>query len=197
LDKIVIPVVAFDDLPLPEVIKFIQREIVKSDPGGKPLNFMLNSYLVESSPAPAPVVTPDPSLTPAVLSPAIAPANTPIDLDTVLIRVTPTLHDLTVTQVLDVVMKSASSPIRFTIEDYAVVFFRSSPEAVGLASRAVRVNPNTFQQGLQGVTAVTVLAPNGGQGSGNSSGGVTISGVIAAPGGGSGGISGVTTPAGR
>ncbi|KAF0172204.1 MAG: peptidase M56 BlaR1, partial [Limisphaerales bacterium] len=98
LDTVVFPEVAYDGLPLPEVVKMLQQDARKYDPEKKGFNFLLNS----------------------AAQPLEAPAR--IDLNTVLIKVTSVFRGLTLAQVLDLVCKTASEPIQFVVEDYGIVF---------------------------------------------------------------------------
>ena len=50
-------------------------------------------------------------------------------------------------------MKVADRPIKYSIEDYAIVFSLKAREATPLYVRTFKVDPNTFYQGLQNVGA--------------------------------------------
>ncbi|HAV62908.1 MAG TPA: hypothetical protein DCY13_11150, partial [Verrucomicrobiales bacterium] len=57
--------------------------------------------------------------------------------------------------------------LKWTVEEYAVVFSPKTPEPERLFTRTFRVNPNTFYQGLEGVFANSLGGGNqGGQGGG-------------------------------
>src|SRR5581483_10293320 len=111
LNRIVIPKISFDNVALPEVVKAIQSEIARTEPGGKGINFQLNPFLADV-PSPTFVSSPDGT---SVIPSSSPPVSEPTDFDTIFVKVSPPLHDLTLAQVLDVVMKSASTPVRFTL----------------------------------------------------------------------------------
>jgi|GEM_PF-833096 len=113
LDAVVFPEIAYDGLPLPEVVKMLQQDARKFDPEKKGFNFLLNS----------------------AAQPLEAPAR--IDLNTVLIKVTSVFRGLTLAQVLDLVCKTASEPIQFTVEDYGIVFTQRDRAQPFVAPRLV------------------------------------------------------------
>ena len=87
---------------------------------------------------------------------AAAPGGTQKpDLETVIIKVETILKDLTLRQVLDVITKTAevkmpdgrAAGLKFSIEEYAVVFSPKLPEQASLFARTFKVNPDTFVQG--------------------------------------------------
>ncbi len=94
------------------------------------------------------------------------------------------MTDVRLADVLDAICEVADHPIKYSIEDYAIVFSAKGAETPMLYSRHFRVDPNTFYQGLQSVSALSFGENNnssgGSGGSGGSSGG-------SSSGGGSGG----------
>lgn len=155
LDEIVLPEVHFDGVPLAEVVKRLSDEAKRFDPERRGLNFLIFDPV-----PPAPVL--DASGNPVL-------AGQPVSLGEGLIQVRQPLTGLTLRHTLDVICKSAEVPIQFGVEEYAVTFFLRVP-AAGVFGRTLRVNPNTFQQGLPGVVGnrvpgVTVggSAPAGGR----------------------------------
>ena len=73
-------------------------------------------------------------------------------------------------QVLDVICKTAEvkmpdgrpAGLKYSIEEYAVVFSAKLPEQSSLFSRTFKVDPETFIQGLGGVFSVPGV-PGAGQ----------------------------------
>ena len=63
--------------------------------------------------------------------------------------------------VLDAIVTVADHPIRYSIQDYAVVFSLKGPETPELRIRVFKVDPNTFVQGLEAVSGISLSA--GGQ----------------------------------
>jgi general secretion pathway protein D len=94
--------------------------------------------------------------------------------------------------VLDAITKVADQPIKFTIEDYAIVFSPKALEQAVLYTKVFKVDPNTFVQGLQGVTSIILNTGTQSSGTGGGGGG----GGGGSSGGGGGGTSGGTTSTG-
>ena len=124
-----------------------------------------------------------------------------VDMSQITITISPPMSDLRFADVLDAITKVSDQPIRYTVEDYAVVFSPKPDDQISLYSKVFRVDPNTFIQGLQGVFAISLnpgigTGSTGGQGGGGggaqggqggssggaSSTGATIPGVNFAPG---------------
>src|SRR6266487_1985494 len=197
LDRIRMDTVQFVKLGLSEVVRNLSEEAKKRDPEKKGINFMVDPNAVAAAPAAVGPVDPTTGL-PAAAAPAEA-----TDINTVSINIDPPLNDVRLADVMDAIVRVADKPIKYSLEDYAVVFSLRGPEAVPLFIRNFKVDPNTFQQGLEAVTpfAVGAITTSGGQGGGGaggqgssittiprvdvSGGGGQISG-----GGGGGGISG-------
>jgi len=89
LDRIRLNEVFYDGLPLGEVIKSLRDESRKRDPDKVGINFFINPN------SDAPAVAPDPNL----------PAAPPADLNTVTIKVNPSLNDLRLADVLDLITR--------------------------------------------------------------------------------------------
>ncbi len=74
-------------------------------------------------------------------------------MSTFTIKINPPLTDIRLADVLDAIVKVADRPIKYSIEDYAIVFSLKARETTPLYIRTFKVDPNTFYQGLQGVGA--------------------------------------------
>jgi len=159
LNSIVLDEVSFD-LPLVDVVKQLRVEAKKQDPDGVGINFMINPRADAALGAAA------------------------VDLGQVRIKISPPLRRLRMVDVLDAITKVAETPIRFTVEDYAVVFWLKPPGEAQLYTKTFRVDPKTFAQGLANVTLVTLHPPTTGNGgnAGASGPGGTIPSVQIAPG---------------
>ncbi len=74
----------------------------------------------------------------------------------VLVRITPPLRNVRLRDVLDAIEKCAECPqqpgftgIKYSVEDFAVIFSQRVPGSEQLHNRLFRVDPNTFIQGLE------------------------------------------------
>ncbi len=191
LDRIRLDTVKYDNLPLGEVIINLNDEARKRDPAKRGINFLI-SQTGDTGGAgaaqAAPVIGPDGQPLPA------APAEQ-ADISADQIKINPALTDVRLIDVLDAIVKvAAPTPIKYSIEDYAVVFTLKGRDVNPLYVRTFRVDPNTFYQGLQGVGGLifgqsvnvgqnTGGGLGGGGGGGGSSGGQSqnqISGAIIA-----------------
>ena len=207
LDKIKLDSVKYEGLPLAEVVSNLNDEAKKRDPEKRGINFLLNQNPDNAgvTASPQPVLGPDGQ-------PLPTPPPEQVDMSGIMIKINPALTDIRLADVLDAIVKVADRPLKYSIEDYAIVFSLKAREATPLYIRTFKVDPNTFYQGLQGVGAfvfgesMNVGQNSGGGGFGGSSGGGgtgggqgqnqnTISGSIisrvsVAPGGITGGRSG-------
>ena len=167
LDRIRMDTVLFQKLGLSEVIKNLSEEAKKRDPERKGINFMVDPNAVAAAPAAAGPIDPTTG-SPAAAAPAEA-----TDINTVSINIDPPLNDVRLADVMDAIVRVADKPIKYSLEDYAVVFSLKGPEAVPLYIRNFKVDPNTFYQGLEAVTpfAVGAIQTSGGQGGGGGVGG--------------------------
>jgi len=174
LTKIRLDQVSFPGLPLSEVVKFLDDEVKARDPEHKGINFMLAPYVDKVSPqqqaaalagaagaggaysryggaygAGAPAGQIDP-ITGLPIQPT-TPQQEEFELGEVTVTIDPPLRDLRLIDVLDAITKVADHPIKYEVEEYAVVFARKLPETQQLFTRVFKVNPNAFWAGLQGV----------------------------------------------
>jgi len=146
LETIRLDSVRYDGLPLIEVVRNLWDEAKKRDPEKKGINFLVNPLPPpESTVATAPVVGPDGL-------PAFAPPPEPVDVGGIAIRIDPPLSDVRLVDVLDAVVKMAERPIKFTIEDYGVVFSLRDPEPARKADMGFSFpggTPAVFLQAVQ------------------------------------------------
>jgi type II secretory pathway component GspD/PulD (secretin)/tetratricopeptide (TPR) repeat protein len=197
LDRIRLDTVKYDGLPLGEVIINLNDEAKKRDPEKHGINFLLNQNIDTGGPvaAAAPVVGPDGN----VLPPA---PQEQVDMSAISIKINPPLTDIRLADALDAIVKVADRPIKYSIEDYAIVFSLKAREATPLYIRTFKVDPNTFYQGLQNVGSVSFgysynvgnsssggggLGGGGGGGLGGGGGGGGLGGGGGGLGGGGGG----------
>lgn len=168
LDNITLGDTTYDGLQLNQVIEALGRDAKNRDPDKRGINIII-----------APNADPQASAAPAV-DPATGLPVAPVagggegDLGSTTIRIVPAVSGLTLHQMLDVLVKVADRPIKYSIEDYGVVFSARGAETPALHTRWFRIDPNTFANGLQGVVALDfggAGSSGGGGGGGGSRGG--------------------------
>ena len=125
-----------------------------------------------------------------------AGAGTPAGLDPGDFMVKMTLGNVRLVDVLDAVIMLATDSngnrIKYSVEDYGVIFSgrpNTGPEPATLEMRVFRIDPNTFYQGMQGVTTISPFPSTGGGGGGGFGGGSSFGGG-GSFGGGNGGFGG-------
>jgi beta-lactamase regulating signal transducer with metallopeptidase domain len=150
LDRIRLDRVFFDSLPLREVVRSLADEARKRDPEKSGINFLLNQVVDSGFSARAEVLGPDGNPLPA------APPEQ-VDMGAVTIKINPPLTDIRLADVLDAIVKAADRPIKYSIQDYAVVFSaRAAGETPPLYMRAFKVDPNIFLDRLRATTGLTL-----------------------------------------
>jgi hypothetical protein len=168
LDAITLDEVSYRNSTFEDVIADLSAKARLRDPEGRGLNFIFNPNVAGA--------TADGS----------ASAER-VDWGAVRVNIYPPLRDLRLRDVLDLMVMLADRPLKYSVEDYAVVFSVGGSEP-RLYSRTFKVDPNTFQQGLEGVVGIPF--PNtqsgGPAGAGQSGGVLTVPRVSVAPGTGTG-----------
>jgi len=177
LDKIHLDSVFYDGLPLTEVVRNLSDEVKKRDPEKKGINILISPNVESVSLPPTGVGGGAAGATgryaallgagaggqPPAVDPAtglpIAPQGgsadqTPTDINAVPIKINPALIDVRVADALEAIVTVASSPIKYSLQDYAVIFSLKGPETPQLYIRKFRVDPNTFYQGLENVSSL-------------------------------------------
>src|ERR1035437_7764854 len=113
LKQIVLPEVAFDGLPLSEVLRFLSDESIKRDPDETGVNFLINPN--------SPPVTLTGKVDPITGLPVAAAAEQ-FDMATVIVKFNLPLRHVTMKDVLDAIVTVADHPLEYSLKDYAVVF---------------------------------------------------------------------------
>ena len=168
LDTIRINEIKFDGLPLGEVVKYLDEQTRLRDPEKKGISFVVNSQ------ADLPLSTPGVGgVDPVTGAPQQAQqAAEPLDLNNVPVRINPALRDLRLADVLEIIVQVSEKPLKYSVEEWGIMFRQRLPEASQLHSRWWRVNPNTFMEGLESVTGMSpAVASQGGGGQGGGGGG--------------------------
>jgi len=188
LNRIRLESVSFDGQPLSEVLRDLSRLAKDRDPERKGINFLVNPNPDQSGQAvaaptgggvPGAFGAPGaPAIDPATGLPAATPAagagsGEAVDVGAFIVKI-PNLTDVRLADVLDAIVLVADHPIKYSVQDFAVVFSAKGAETPQLLSRVFKVDPNTFYSGLESVSSTTFGSVNnssGGGGGGNSGGG--------------------------
>lgn len=95
-----------------------------------------------------------------------------VDVGSYIVKI-PDLTDVRLADVLDAIVLVCDHPIKYSVQDFAVVFSAKGKEMPQLFSRTFKVDPNTFYSGLESVSAQSFGSTynTGGGGAGGSSGG--------------------------
>ncbi|MEI7730940.1 MAG: hypothetical protein WCO56_15300 [Verrucomicrobiota bacterium] len=156
LNRIHLDEVSFDKVRLAEVVKLLGEESKKRDPDKQGINFLFSNNVD------------------LLRQPAGATGEAP-NLDDVPIQIQPPMSDLSLFHVLEIMVKVSNQRIKYSVEEYGVVFSWQVQDTETLYTRVYRVDGNTFVQGLENVSTATFGGGNqdnrGGQG-GNASGGM-------------------------
>ncbi len=165
LEEITFPLVGpFDNVPLPQVLHWLDANAKRMDPEQMGLNFLLSNVADEPTPAnesKPPLFDYDGQLVMA-RQPA-AP-----DLLNAQVKLPVPLRKLTLRQSLDLICKTAKTqldngqtvPLKWTIEEYGIVLAPRLPEQQPRLSPVLfKVDPEQFRLQLLSVTPEETLAP--------------------------------------
>jgi tetratricopeptide (TPR) repeat protein len=181
----------YDGVPLGTVLSELSKLSKLRDPERKGINFLINNNPDLSGAAiAAPTAVGIPgfpggaapgagaALDPNTGLPAAPAAGTTgatggeqQDIGTSIIIHLPSLTDVRFADVLDAIVLVANPPIKYSIQDFAIVFSAKGAETPQLFMRTFRVDPNTFYSGLESVSAQSFGAVNSSSGGGSTGGG--------------------------
>ena len=155
LESIVVDEIAYDGLPLTEVIKSLMSRAAARDPEKVGVNFLFGQPAEPIRPAVA-------SIDPATGLPVAGGAPPDLDLASTTIRIMPALKKIRLIDALDAIVRVADQPIQYSVEGYAVVLTldggRINSMNIGLPippppptfqTRAFKVDTNTFSLSLK------------------------------------------------
>ena len=199
LDRIRLDNVFYDGLPLSEVIRNLDTDVRRRDPDKQGINFIMAPQAdgAGSRGGGAPTVIIDPATGLPITQAPIE--EEPVDLGSISVKINPPLTDIRLVDLLDILVKVAERPIKYSVEDYGVVFSVKAAEQVPLHTRFFRVDPNTFWMGLENVSTegfgdIQTSSGSGGGGGRGGNGGGNRGGNNNNSGNGNGGSSGVSVP---
>jgi beta-lactamase regulating signal transducer with metallopeptidase domain len=150
LEAIVLDEVRYDSLPLGAVVESLIKESANRDPDKVGVNFLMGKAAEPPT---------EPAIDPATGLPMASAAREEIDLNSVTVRIVPPLKKVRLLDVLDAITRVADAPIKYSIEDYAVVWTPdrtraqlhpavSSPPAMPQV-RAFKLDTNVFFKSLE------------------------------------------------
>jgi beta-lactamase regulating signal transducer with metallopeptidase domain len=131
--------IRFDAVPLGEVLRTLNAESRKQDADQRGINFLVNPNPDQNVAGVIDPITGFPVVTNAVPS---------VDLGVLPITFHRTLTNASVADVLDAVVMVSPKPIKYSIQDFGVVFSAMKP-STPLYSRHFRVDPNIFTAAAQ------------------------------------------------
>ncbi|HYT60700.1 MAG TPA: M56 family metallopeptidase, partial [Haliangiales bacterium] len=140
LNQIILPEVVFDNLPLPEVLRWLAEQARERDPDGIGLNFLLNPNGIGAAP--------EAMIDPTTGKPVALPPPEPLDMNNVRVRIIAPLKNIRLSDAIEAIVKTADKPIRYSIEAYGIIFSRSPTEANQLETRTFKVDPYPFLERL-------------------------------------------------
>jgi tetratricopeptide (TPR) repeat protein len=184
LDRIHLDTVSYDGLPLSEVLRNLSEQSKLRDPERKGINFLINPNPDQSGQpvaattagvgiyglrgGAAPTIDPATGLPTAAASTDNSGGSEPVDVGSFIVKI-PSLSDVRLADVLDAIVMVADHPIKYSVEDFAVVFSAKGADAPQLFMRSFKVDPNTFYSGLESVGSATFGAINNNNNNNNGS----------------------------
>ncbi len=183
LGRIRLDEIKYEGLPLSEVVISLNDQAKKRDSEKRGINFIIDPNVDTSAAAPSGPTAIDPT---TGLPVAPTGPSEGVDISTASIKLS--LNDVSLADALDAIIKVANIPIKYSVVDYAVIFSHKGSESPQLFTRQYKIDPNTFVQGLQGVSSFIFGQTS--SGSGQSGGGQGGGGGFGGGGGGGGGQSG-------
>jgi beta-lactamase regulating signal transducer with metallopeptidase domain len=147
LDQIVLKEVVYDGLPLSEVVRDLNEQSRLHDPDKLGVNIIINPHPAASREAQS-VGGVDFVGGQA----ATAAGETRVNVNDAIIRLH--LVNVRLADIIDAVSKVAETPLKYSVEDYAVVFAERGNEPQQLFTRVYHVDPNSLLEGLNAFARV-------------------------------------------
>jgi Zn-dependent protease with chaperone function len=159
LENIVLDSVHYDGLPLGEVVKNLMEESRKRDPEKRGVNFVFAKPRFQLTP----VIDPATGL-------PVSGAGEPFDVRSTTIRIEPSINNIRLIDIMEVIRKVADRPIEYTIHEYGVVFAEAPPVAppggaqvvfdydvVPTIARTFKVDPRNFFNALKRTFGINIM----------------------------------------
>lgn len=145
LGQIVLEQVRYDGLPLGEVVRQLMEESRRRDPDKTGINFLL----INSTPS-------------AIIDPAtgLPVPQEPVDIGSITVRIEPGLWNVRLLDALDAIIKVADRPLRYSIQDYGVVFSLDPSPGLSeaLVTETFQVQADIFFRGIESAFGIEVPA---------------------------------------
>jgi type II secretory pathway component GspD/PulD (secretin)/beta-lactamase regulating signal transducer with metallopeptidase domain len=137
----------FNGISLSEAMRFMTEQSKLLDPEKIGINFV---YVPSAEPGMSAAAIPT-HLDPATGRLETTPATTTVDASTINVKLI--MKDVSLRDLLDAVVRAADHPIKYSVEDYAVVISpkASGPEPPKLEMRIFKVDPYQIAAGLRGI----------------------------------------------
>lgn len=149
LERIVLDELVYDSLPLGDVIHQLIDESIKRDPEKVGVNFLFSQWRESLLP----------TVDPATGLPIPAAAEV-VDLRAITVRIKPPLKNIRLIDALDAIAKVADRPIKYSVQEYAVVISLAPPssdvELTGLSVRTFRIITNNFFSSVEKTFGVAI-----------------------------------------
>lgn len=126
----------WQNVPLSEVIRTLSEQVLNRDPQGQGINFVINPILATGAGTSAP----------GAIGPGTAET---VDMNAVRVKMEAALRDVRLADVLDAIIKMADTPIKYSVEDYGVVFSPRGHEATPLYFRTFKLDAGALEGNLQ------------------------------------------------
>lgn len=139
LEGITVPVFEFHDGTLADLVEYLEEQARAQDPEHKGLNFIINET----------------ETAPRVIDPA---SGREVTLGETSFRSLRPLLNTRLVDALDAMVALANRPLRYEVQDYAVVFSAPLPEVPELYTKTFQVGTNAFLAGILAVTGVVLPA---------------------------------------
>jgi beta-lactamase regulating signal transducer with metallopeptidase domain len=138
LHRIRLDTLGSSGLPLSEVLRDLNNEAKQRDPEKRGINFIYNGNLDAATGLPIPAAA---------------------DIGAISINIDPPITNVTLADALDAIVKVAEQPIKYSIQDYAVVFSaKGKDEPPPFYTRNFKVDPKTFTQKLRAIVGTNTPA---------------------------------------
>ena len=181
LNRIRLDKVDYSQLPLSEVLHQLIGQSQLRDPDKQGINFLFNPN-IENIPATATTIPGEGGRpgAPAAIDPAtglpVGQPAAPQTADATAINISLQLNNVSLADLLDAICMVSDHPIKYSVEEYGIVFSQKGADSPQYEMRDFKVDPNTFYAGLQNVSSflfgsVNITSGQGGGGGGGGGGG--------------------------